>query len=65
MEKYVSKSIFGGIAIGKIFFFDKKEAVITDAKIADVDAEVARFEAAKAKAMDQLHGLYEKHRMWQ
>lgn len=60
MEKYVSKSIFGGIAIGKIFFFDKKEAVITDAKVADVEAEVARFEAAKAKALEQLQGLYEK-----
>lgn len=60
MEKFQGKSIFGGVAIGKIYFFAKEEKEITTDQVNDVDAEVARFEAAKATAMEQLQGLYNK-----
>lgn len=60
MEKFQGKSIFGGVAIGKVFFFAKEEKEITLDQINDVDAEVGRFESAKATAMEQLQGLYKK-----
>ena len=60
MKKIQGKPIFGGIAIGKIHYFSKEQKEITHDTVADVEAEVARFEAAKATALEQLHELYEK-----
>lgn len=54
------KSVLKGIAIGKIYLFKKQEYVLEQKVISDADAEVARFEAAKAKVMDQLDLLYQK-----
>ena len=54
------KSVFKGVAIGKIFVYKKAENAVTKETITDVDAELARFEEAKAKAMEQLKRLYEK-----
>ena len=54
------KSVFKGVAIGKIFVYKKAENAVTKETITDVDAELARFEEAKAKAMEQLKHLYEK-----
>ena len=48
------KSVFKGVAIGKIFVYKKAENAVTKETITDVDAELARFEEAKAKAMEQL-----------
>ena len=47
METKVGKKIFNGIAIGKIHFHKKAENVIERKKVEDVDAEIARYEAAK------------------
>lgn len=60
MQVYHGKSVFGGIAIGKISVFSKKEHKIVRVKIADTDAELARFEAAKQTALTQLAALYDK-----
>ena len=60
MKKIQGKPIFGGIAIGKIHYFSKEQKEITHDTVADVEEEVARFEAAKATALEQLHELYEK-----
>lgn len=60
MEKFQGKSIFGGVAIGRIFFFAKSEQQVKRERIEDTEAEVARFEAAKEKTLEQLHALYEK-----
>ena len=60
METYVGKSVFGGVAIGKISVYKKTEQQVKRVKITDADAEVARFEAAKEKAIEQLKGLYDK-----
>ena len=54
------KSVFGGIAIGKLSIYNKGENVVKRTKIDDVEAEVKRFEGAKETAKAQLKGLYEK-----
>ena len=54
------KSVYKGIAIGKVFVYKKAEKMIKKEIIEDTVAEVVRFEAAKAKALGQLKGLYEK-----
>ena len=60
MEKIQGKSIFSGVAIGKIFFFAKSEQQVKRDRIEDVESEVVRFDAAKAKTLEQLQALYEK-----
>ena len=60
MQVYHGKSVFGGIAIGKISVFSKKEHRIVRVKISDIDAELARFEVAKQTVLTQLAALYEK-----
>lgn len=54
------KSVLKGIAIGRIYLFKKQEYVLEQKTVEDAEAEIARFEEAKAKAMEQLDGLYEK-----
>ncbi len=54
------KSVYKGVAIGKVFVFKKAEKVIKKETVADIAAETARFEAAKAKGLEQLKDLYEK-----
>ena len=54
------KSIVNGIAIGKIKIYKEPERIINEGLIDDVDAEVARYEAAVEKAIDQQNILYEK-----
>ena len=60
MDTYTGKSIFNGIAIGRILFYKKGEQAVTRVKVQDVEAEVARYEDAKWTAMKQLGELYEK-----
>lgn len=54
------KSVFAGIAIGRVSVYDKKDNQVKRYKITDVEAEIKRFEAAKEKAKEQLAGFYEK-----
>ena len=60
MEIYEGKPIFKGIAIGKIFYYQKGKQQVKREKIQDVAAEIARYEAANEKASEQLQALYEK-----
>ncbi|GFI58591.1 phosphoenolpyruvate-protein phosphotransferase [Muribaculaceae bacterium] len=60
MEERSGKKIFGGIAIGKIKLYGKAENKVVRTKIEDADAEIKRYEEAKAKAIEQLGQLYEK-----
>ena len=60
MEKYTGKSIFKGIAIGKILFYKKGEQPVKRVKIEDTAEQIKRYEDARAKAAEQLQGLYEK-----
>ena len=54
------KSIVNGIAIGKIKIYKEPERIIYEGIVDDPAAEVARFEAAVEKAIDQQTVLYEK-----
>ena len=60
MEKYTGKSIFKGIAIGKILFYQKGEQPVKRVKIEDTAEQIKRYEDARAKAAEQLQGLNEK-----
>lgn len=60
METYSGKSIFQGIAIGKILFYEKQQAEVKRRTIEDVTAEMERYEKAKETAIAQLRKLYEK-----
>lgn len=54
------KSVFGGIGIGRLSIYNKKENQVKREKITDVEAEITRFTDAKETAKEQLKGFYEK-----
>ena len=54
------KSAFGGIVIGRIKEFAKKDNVVRRTKVDDIATEIKRFEDAKEVAVNQLGALYEK-----
>ncbi len=60
MVRYKGKSVFAGIAIGKLAIYQKKENTVRREKVDDVEAEVKRWQAAKETAKEQLGDLYEK-----
>ena len=60
MQVYNGKSVFGGIAIGKISVYQKKEQQVKRVKVENPDQEMARYEKAKAEGIRQLQGLYDK-----
>lgn len=60
MEQFTGKSIFKGTAIGRILFYSKNQQQVKRSKVEDTEAEVARYEAAKAKAIEQLGKLHDK-----
>ena len=52
------KSILSGIAIGKIFLYQKKEFQVSRRRIGEVKEELSRFEAQRKRAMEQIEQLY-------
>ena len=60
MQVYSGKSVFGGIAIGKISVYRKNEQQIKRVRTEDTKGELARYEAAKAAVVEQLQELYQK-----
>ena len=60
MEQYNGKSIFKGTAIGRVLFYSKNQQQVKRTKIEDAEAEIARYEAAKATAIEQLGALHDK-----
>ena len=54
------KSVFSGIAIGRLSVYNKAENVVKRVKITDIDGEIRRFEEARKEGKKQLAGLYEK-----
>ena len=60
MQVYSGKSVFGGIAIGKISVYRKNEQQVKRVRTEDTQGELARYEAAKAAAIEQLQELYQK-----
>lgn len=60
MKEYFGKSVFAGIAVGKISVYQKGERQVKRVKITDPAREIDRYERAKAAAMEQLQNLYQK-----
>ena len=54
------KSVFGGVAIGKIAFYKRQEKQVRRYHVEDTEAEAARFEDAQETAIAQLGELYDK-----
>lgn len=54
------KSVFAGIAIGRLAIYDKKDNQVKRCHVDDVEAEIKRFLDAKETAKTQLAGFYEK-----
>lgn len=60
MNKYTGKSVFGGIAIGKIMVYEKGEHQVKRVKITDAEAEKNRYYEAIETAFKQLGELHDK-----
>lgn len=60
MQIYKGKSVFGGIAIGKISVYKKNEQLVKRVKIEDADVEMERYTTARNIAAAQLQKLYDK-----
>lgn len=60
MKLVKGTGVFGGVAIGNIYVFEKREYDFNPNKINNVDAECDRFLEAKNKATAQIKALYEK-----
>ncbi|MCR4732425.1 MAG: phosphoenolpyruvate--protein phosphotransferase [Lachnospiraceae bacterium] len=59
-KEFSGKSVFGGIAIGKICIYRKQDNLVKRQKIEDPEAEIARFDKAREDAKAQLQGLHDK-----
>ena len=60
MQVYHGKSVFGGVAVGKVRVYKKEEKQVRRRSVEDPEAEIARFHEAQKEAMEQLDRLYEK-----
>lgn len=60
MEKYTGKTVFAGVAMGRISFYGKKQAPVRREHVSDVDLEIVRFEASVNAAIEQLGELHDK-----
>lgn len=60
MKEYKGKSVFGGIAIGRIKVYNKSEQQVKRVHIDDTEHEKKRYYAAVDKAAIQLQELYDK-----
>ena len=60
MQIFEGKSVFGGIAIGKIRVYQKNQQQVKRYKVEDTEQEVSRYQNAKEKAIQELQELYDK-----
>ena len=60
MEQFTGKSIFNGIAIGRILFYSKNQREVKRNKVEDAEIEIARYESARETAIEQLQELCDK-----
>lgn len=59
MQTFQGKSVFGGIAMGRIMVYQKHEQQVKRSRVSDTDAEVLRFREARDTSIGQLKHLYE------
>ena len=60
MRVLEGKSVFSGIAIGKISILQKADTSVKRTKVENPEAEITRVQEAKEKAVEQLQKLYDK-----
>jgi phosphoenolpyruvate-protein phosphotransferase (PTS system enzyme I) len=60
MNTLEGKSVFAGIAIGKLSIYQNKDKLVKREKAEDNEAEIERFKAAREIAKQELAELYEK-----
>lgn len=60
MEQYQGKSVFGGVAIGRIHVFSKGQQQVKRIKVQDTEVEKKRYREAVQTAITELQGLYDK-----
>ncbi len=60
MKVYKGKSVFGGIAIGKIQVYGKGEKQVKRVKVEDTEAEILRYRQASEEARSQMAALYDR-----
>ena len=60
MKTYYGKSVFNGVAIGKISIYQKGEQQVKRVKVEDTENEKKRYSAAVEQATEELQALYEK-----
>ena len=60
MTEFIGKTVFSGIAIGKIAILKKDDQSVKRTHVDDTAGELARGMEAKEKALGQLKALYEK-----
>lgn len=54
------KGVCGGIAFGKLSFYRRGEQEVIRVHVEDSEAEIARYEQARDRSMEQLQELYQK-----
>lgn len=60
MTILTGKSVFGGIAIGRLSFYKRGQGTIQRRHVEDTAQESQRFEEARQQAIRELKGLYDK-----
>lgn len=60
MEIYKGKSVYKGVAFGKIKVLKNSKKTVYKRKIENTEAEIQRMEDARSHAVSQLKNLYEK-----
>lgn len=60
MKVYEGKSVYNGIAIGRVKILKKGQQQVKRCRISDTAAEIMRYEEAKTISIEQLGALYDK-----
>ena len=60
MKIYQGKSVYHGIAVGKLRILKKEKRNVVRSHVEDVEAEIRRKAAAVDETMQQLRQLYDK-----
>lgn len=60
MKTIEGKSVYGGIAIGRLFLYEQKEPEVKKYAIENPADEIVRYQQAKTKGVEELGQLYEK-----
>jgi phosphotransferase system enzyme I (PtsI) len=60
MQLLTGKGVSNGVAVGPLYFYHRGGGAIERKQVANADDEIARFEAARQTAIEQLGALYEK-----